>query len=138
MDIAEISEFVKRNDVTYGCGIVFYNRIIEAKELIGLEFGPELTSYLRNYGYLCYGSIEFYGLRYPVVRYNNLIEKTLYLHKKFPETKKLVAIENRGENDFYLVDCDDNVFEFDITVGKLNNINKKFFNYILSRLKSVY
>lgn len=61
----------------------------------------------------------------------------MYLHKYYPVTNKLIAIENQGEGDYYLVDDDDNVFEYDSEIDELINLHMKLNDYIVSRFESI-
>ena len=66
-----------------------------------------------------------------------MITQSVYLHKYFPVTSNLIAIENQGEGDYFLVDNDDNVFEYDSELDELTDCGMKLNEYILSRFESV-
>lgn len=133
-----IHDFIIQNNVERNMYKNSYELIKVADKKLGYVFGIDLIRYLYNYGYLCFESIEFYGLSTFTGLDSDIINQTLYLHKHFPKTKRLVAFENRGDGDYYLLDSSDVVFEYDTEEDELRSTNQKLFDYILSRFKSVY
>ena len=109
----------------------------DSEKAVGVHFGKELTEYLTEYGYLAYGFVEFYGLNLKQGLKSDLVEQTLYLHKYYPETSTLVAIENQGEGDYYLVDSNDWVYEYDSEEKELCSKDVKLFEYIKKRFEAV-
>lgn len=132
-----IKKFVLDNDVDYGNALINEHFLHEVESAVGVSFGEELTEYLLQYGYLGYGFIEFYGVNSRQGMKSDMVTQSLYLHKYFPQTASLVAIENQGEGDYFLVDSQDNVFEFISETNKLINIQKKLFDFIISRFQCV-
>ena len=61
----------------------------------------------------------------------------LYLHEYYPETKAFIAIEDRGEGDYYLVNGKDEVYEYDVNLGKLVQVKYTLFEYIVHRFEQV-
>lgn len=116
----------------------FYNTLIEVKRKIGVEFGPEMIEYLTTYGYLSFGSVEFYGLYQIDLEKTDLVKNTNYLHKTFPKTKQLIALENRGDGEYCLVDNQDYVYVFDCETEEIVPLKEKVFDYMLRRFKSEY
>ena len=66
-----------------------------------------------------------------------MVKQTLYLHKYYPITRGFIALENQGEGDYYIVDENDNVYEYDSELEELTNKNIKVFDYILDRFVQV-
>ena len=110
--------------------------IREYEERLGIKFGDQLKDYLTN-GFIVYGPMYLFGINPKVKFYSNLIEETEYIHKYFPETNGLVAIEDQGEADYYLVDSNDNVFEYITETEELINMKISLEDYIEARIKSV-
>ena len=52
-------------------------------------------------------------------------------------TSALVAIENQGEGDYFMVDSEDAVYEYDTSLKQLRKTGLKLFEYILKRFESV-
>ena len=98
--------------------------------------GKELTAYLLKYGYLGFEHVELYGMNSRQGLKSDLVSQTKYLHQHYPDTSSLVAIENQGEGDYYLVDSEDNVYEYDTNMKQLRKTGLKLFKYILKRFKA--
>ena len=99
--------------------------------------GDELTEYLLKYGYLGFENVELYGMNARQGLNSDLVTQTQYMHKYYPDTSSLIAIENQGEADYYLVDSDDNVYEYDTNIKQLRKTDLKLFEYIVRRFESV-
>ena len=143
MDIEEVINrielFIERNGVNKGRGVATYTVVRKVEKVLDINFGPQLIQYVMEYGYLGYDSIELFGI-YTINawEHTDMVKETLYLRHNFPATQKLVALENRGDGDYFLVDSDDYVYEYDTEVDELRKTNQTLFEYILSRFKSVY
>ncbi len=126
----------------YGCD--FTNNIVSdevldlASEKIGILFGNELKEYIKSYGYLGIGAVEFYGLNSKQNLDSDLVKQTLYLHQYFPFTKNYIAIANIEDSIYLLIDSDDNIYECDLVLKKINNKNIKFNDYVIKRLSDEY
>ena len=81
--------------------------------------------------------VEFFGMNPRQGLKSDLIEQTLYMHKYFPATSDLIAIDNQGEGDYYLVDSEDVVYEYDTSLKQLRKTALKLFEYIVERFESV-
>ena len=66
-----------------------------------------------------------------------MIKQTEYLHKYFAKTNGLIALENQVEGDYYLVNSNDQVFEFDSELYELTDTGIGLEDYILQRFKVV-
>ena len=133
----DIQSFVTQNEVEYSDSLVEASDITKIENAIGVSLGDELKTYILTYGYLAYKFSELYGVTARQLLDSDLVKQTLYLHSYYPETSDLIAIENQGEGDYYLVDSDDNVFEFDTELRNLIPTSKKMFEYIIQRFESI-
>lgn len=132
-----IKEFIANNDVDQSNDTIDTSMLEQAEKTIGIHFGEELTEYLLKYGYLGFEYVEFFGMNSRQGLKSDLIEQTLYMHKYFPVTSDLIAIENQGEGDYYLVDSEDAVYEYDTSLKKLKKTGLKLFKHIQERFESV-
>lgn len=133
----DIKQFVLDNDVDYSNALIDENLLKQAETTLGVKFGDELRAYLLQYGYLGHSFVEFYGMNSRQKLESDLVKQSLYLHKYFPKTQSCIAIENQGEGDYYLVNNNDDVFRFVTEDNQLINSNKKLFDFIIERFKSV-
>lgn len=129
--------FVSQHNVDYSDSPVDVPTLEQAEKTIGVNFGEELTEYLLKYGYLGYEYVELYGMNARQGLESDLVTQSLYVHKYFPVTSKLIAVENQGEGDYYLIDSEDNIYEYDTSLKQLRKAGIKFFEYILQRFESV-
>lgn len=132
-----IKEFVANNDIDQSNGTINVSMIEQAEKAVGVHFGEELTEYLLKYGYLGFEYVEFFGMNPRQGLKSDLIEQTLYMHKYFPATSDLIAIENQGEGDYYLIDSEDIVYEYDTSLKQLRKTDIKLFEHIMERFESV-
>lgn len=133
----KLERFIDSNDVTYTTRLVDKCVIKEAEDKIGIKFGKQLREYILKYGYLSYEFAELYGINSNQNLDSDMVKQTVYLHKYFPETESLIAIENQGEGDYFLVDKDDNIFEYDSDLKELIDLKKKLFDYIFDRFEEI-
>lgn len=131
-----LKQFISENDVEMSNAVINFQMLKEAEKVLGVKFGSEITEYLTKYGYLGYKYVELYGMNTRQGLDSDMIKQTLYLHQYFPATFGLIAIENQGDGDYYLVNADDEVFEFDAELNELTSKNLTFFEYVLNRFKN--
>ncbi|MCR5530097.1 MAG: SMI1/KNR4 family protein [Saccharofermentans sp.] len=132
-----LTDFVEANEVQTTTRLISEIQLVDVEKRIGIKFGPELKYYVLNFGYLSYKHAELYGVNSNQFLESDLITQTEYLHKYFPVTSELIAIENQGEGDYYMVDSDDNVYEYDSELQELTDWKIKLNEYILSRFKGI-
>lgn len=133
----KIEEFMRKKDVSSTTRLVDEVVISQAEKKISVVFGPQLKKYILKYGYLAYKFSELYGINSNQNLESDLVTQTEYLHKYYPITEKYIAIENQGEGDYFLVDSDDNVFEYDTNLDEFMALEMKLFDYILQRFESI-
>ena len=131
----ELIDFVTNNDVVFSKNTINENEIKYYEKIIGLTFGKQLQQYILNYGFLSFGSLEFYGINAVQKEKSDLVVQTNYLHNYFEKTKCLIAFESFGDGFYVLVDEKDNVFEYDNETDKLTNLKIMLNDYILKRFK---
>ena len=132
----DINKFICKNDVDFAAHLIKKADLELAENELGVKFGPQLTEYLLDYGYLGFESVEFYGMNSRQGLKSDMITQTHYLHKYYAATGPYIAFENYGEGDYMLVDSNDNVFRFISEVNKLIKTDKKLFDYILTRFQA--
>ena len=132
-----LEQFIEENEVDKTTNLVDESVIAQAEEQLEVTFGTQLKQYILKYGYLAYEYAELYGINSNEKLKSDLVEQTKYLHKYYPETKKYIAIENRGEGDYYLIDQSDMVSEYDTEIGKLTATGDTLFEYIVKRFESI-
>lgn len=132
----DINEFICKNDVDFAAHLIKKADLELAESELGVRFGPQLSEYLLDYGYLGFESVEFYGMNSRQGLKSDMITQTQYLHKYYAATNPYVAFENYGEGDYMLVDSEDNIFRFISEENKLVETGKKLFDYILTRFQA--
>ena len=132
----EIHEFICKHDVDFAAHLIHRAELELAEKTLEIKFGPQLSQYLLDYGYLGFESVEFYGMNSRQGLNSDMITQTQYLHKYYAATVPYVALENYGEGDYILVDAEDRVFRFISEENALTATGKKLFDYILTRFQA--
>lgn len=131
-----IKDFLKENEVDFTKNTIKVDILESVEKKLGIKFGEELTEYLLKYGYLGYESIEFYGINSLQGLDSDMVKQSLYLHEYYAATVPYVALENQGDGDYYLVDSDDKVYEYNSEQDQLEDTGMKLFEYILKRFQT--
>ena len=131
----DIKQFIVENNVDQSNALIDVKLLEQAEKEVGLRFGEELTEYLLKYGYLSYEYIELYGMNSRQGLESDMVKQTLYLHKYFPATQGYVALENQGEGDYYIVNSNDEVYEYISEQNKLLKTGMNLNQYILHRFQ---
>lgn len=132
----DIHDFICKNDVDFAAHLINRTDLELAENELEIRFGPQLSEYLLDYGYLGFESVEFYGMNSRQGLKSDMITQTHYLHKYYVATNPYVAFENCGEGNYILVDSEDNVFYFISETNKLVQTDRKLFDYILNRFQA--
>ena len=136
MDGLAFSEFIAKNDVEFSADPISADELEAVQKEMGLAFGEQLKHYLVNYGYCVLGSAELYGINARQGLESDMVKQTRYLHEYFPLTDPLVAVENQGDGDYFLVDGNDRVFEFISEIDDaLTDTGLDLFEYIVNRFE---
>lgn len=130
-------DFIKNNDVDYSFNRITVDMISGFENKVNVLFGDQLKKYIVEYGYLGYKHVELFGINNNQGINSDMVNKTLHLHEKFDKTRGLVAVEDQGDGDYYLVDSNDMVFRFISVNNELIPQNIGLFEYILKRFLSV-
>lgn len=131
----ELNSFISEKQCEFSSYLPNISLISEMENLIGVKVGPQLKEYLLNYGYLAKNDIEFNGLVANLGMDSDICRSTISLHNHFKETNNMIKLENAGDGDYYLVDCEDNIYRFCPSARIFEKTNMKLFEYILNRLK---
>lgn len=126
-------DFIKNNHVDYSFNRITIDMIPDYEIKVNVFFGEQLKKYIVEYGYLGYKHIELFGINNYQGINSDMVNKTLHLHDKFDKTRDLIAIEDQGEGDYYLVDSNDIVFRFILANNELVPQKIDLFEYILKR-----
>ena len=126
-------DFIKNNDVDYSFNRITIDMIPDYENKVNVLFGEQLKKYIVEYGYLGYKHVELFGINNYQGVNSDMVNKTLRLHVKFDKTRDLIAIEDQGEGDYYLVDSNDMVFRFILANNELVPQKIDLFEYILKR-----
>lgn len=126
-------DFVNNNDVDYTFNRVAQNKLCEIEKETGFSFGEQTKKYILDYGYLGYKYVELFGINSTQGVKSDMVEKTLRLNNRFAKTKGLIAVEDQGDGDYYLVDSNDMIFRFVAANNELVKQDIDLFEYILQR-----
>lgn len=133
-----LANFVKENGVVTTLYKIPENRIPQYEKVLGVKMGPQLKRYILNYGLLMYKHIRLFGINYIQKYESDMVTETLFLHKDFGDkTRNLIAVEDQGDGDYYLVDEEDRVFRFICDCNELEETGLTLNQYILERFTSV-
>ena len=58
----DINEFICKNDVDFATHLIKKVDLKRAEDELEIRFGPQLSAYLLDYGYLGFESFEFFGM----------------------------------------------------------------------------
>ena len=106
----------------------------KAEKAMGVTIGAQLKRYLVDYGYLGYGSVEFYCIIQRLGLASDMVRQTKYLHECFPKTNGYIAFGTHGDGIYILVDSSDVVYIYDTIKDQLSLEDPSISHYILNRL----
>lgn len=130
-------EFINNNDVDFSFNRISENNIFEIEKTIGVSLGSQLKQYILEYGYLGYKHIELFGVNNFQGINSDMLNKTLRLHKISEKTIGMIAVEDQGDGDYYLVDSNDMIYRFILDNNELLPQNIDLFSYILQRFMTI-
>ena len=133
----QLSQIVKGKKIDKSSAPLRDSDIVMAEVFLEAKIGRQLKEYLTEYGYIGCGSIGMYGINRRTIARSDMVTTTVMLHEYHPRTEGLIAIENQGDGDYFLVDEDDNVYRFVMDNKRVKKLNKKLFGYISQRLSTV-
>ncbi len=103
---------------------------------LGVSFGQEFKEYIKRFGCISIGSLEFYGICGDNDKIPSAIHATKMMRKHIPTlSKDLIVFYEVGDGSFYCIDSQDEVYlcEFD----KCSKYNMKFEQFILKQLSAL-
>ena len=132
-----LSEFIKQHDIDFSYNRVGAAFIPEMEKLVETKIGNQLCAYITDYGYLGCEHVELFGVNSIQREKSDMITRTIFLHRHFEQTMGMIALEDRGDGDFMLIDSDDNVYRFVPGNGTLSETNLKLNGYIIARFARI-
>lgn len=129
----DIHDFVRGHDADFARCPATNVDVAEAAVKLDVWFGPQLTEYLVRYGYLGFGSVEFYGVNGKQRMDSDMIIRTLCLRRQFVGLMSFVALENVRDEVYILIDANDFVFRYVAGEGPPRALEQKLFDYALWR-----
>jgi hypothetical protein len=136
-DIKELQTFIIDRKVKFARDRLDSETLKAILEKTNLSFGPQLISYILQYGNLSYKNVEFYGITKSLGINSDMIIRTFNLYKLFPKLKSLILLETLSNKNYILVDKEDNIYEFLVDKNKLKNLNQSLYDYIYIKLTSL-
>lgn len=130
----KFTDFINSLNVDHSNYLVRYSDIPIFETAMSVPMGEQLREYILSYGYLGYGYVEFFGINSKQMENSDMVKETKYLHKCFDKTKDLIAFENQGDGNYYLVDKEDNVYNYLSSRDKFTPMGIKLFDYIIKRI----
>ena len=131
----DIYKFIQNHDVIHASPLITKADIQLAEKALGMKFGPQLFTYLLDYGFLMFNGVEFFGLNARQGLESDLVKETKYLHQYFPVTVPYIAFEDAGDGAYILVDLEDNVYYFDSEDDSIEDLEQKLNDYILEQFE---
>jgi hypothetical protein len=136
-EMLNLEKFILENNVEFSKNRIGSEFLEAFGKKLNVVIGNQLKKYILEYGYLAYKSIEMYGITANLAMNSDMVKKSIFLHNRFECTKGLIALEDAGDGDFFLIDNEDNIFEFVPDLNRqVNPKNKKLFDYIYERFIS--
>lgn len=130
----KLEKFISNNQVLFTKNLVSQEIVEEIENIISVKIGYQLKEYIIKYGFLSFKHVELYGINSKQGVNSDMIKTTLMLHEQYVNTKSMIALENRGDGEYILVDKNDNTYEIDTSIdSNIRPLNKDLFNYIIDR-----
>jgi len=130
----KLKEFLESINIDYSSNRISNDDISFYEDLLETKIGPQLSAYLIDYGYIGYKQIEMLGINAYQKEESDLIKTTVALRKSDSELRKLIAIENQGDGDYYLVDESDQIYRYILSSKDLIPLHIDLESYIVNRI----
>lgn len=127
-----LDEFIYDEKVDYTKNLINEEFIVKAETSMGISIGNQLKRYLLDYGYLGYGSVEFYGINSVQNLNSDMIQQTQYLHTYFPKTCNFIALGSYGDGEYVLIDSRDFIYLYSTEQNILEETNMLLNDYIFN------
>lgn len=132
-----IDDAINKSDKkVYLIGEVTESQIKNAENILGFEMTSEMKSYLKKYGAISVGHVEFYGLGVQKDSYMNIVFSSKEILNDDLLKGEYLVIESLGDVH-YAIYNHSGVFEYtygDKGIGE--KINNNFGEYIRNRIKA--
>ncbi|WP_286946331.1 SMI1/KNR4 family protein [Acetobacterium sp. UBA5834] len=133
-----LDKFISNHDVLYDKERINEKLLNTVERAINVEMGSQLKKYLLNYGFLIYKFVELHGINQRQGIESDMIKVTNNFHLTFPDLKKYIVLENKGDGDYIIIDSMDNVYEYEPSYSKdVIALNQLLADYILDRFEEV-
>ena len=133
----EWKEFESTYEVEFSANCISETDLEWHENELDVRLGSQMREYVLHYGYLSFRFAELYGVNSIQREKSDMIKKTRFLHEQFPITKGLIALEDQGDGELYLVSNEDKVYRFFIGDDVVEDRNLKLFEYIVERFLSI-
>ena len=130
----KLKKFLVKYKIDHSANRIDPNDVSFYEELLGTKFGPQLREYILTYGYLGYQHIEMLGINSLQKEKSDMVKVTLRLRKRNPELKYMIAVDNQGDGDYYLVDSEDQIYRYLQSSKEPVKMNIDLESYIVNRL----
>ena len=133
----ELSKLIEKYHAEFTKNVISSERMSEAEKEMNVQFGEELKTYLMSYGYLALNYVELYGINSVQGLDSDMVVQTKYLHKYFPASSGLTALENLGDGEYILVDKEDRIFSLSLSENHVKPLEQSLFEYINRRFEEI-
>ena len=134
----KLDQFIDQHaDEVFTLGPVEEKEIDAAEAELGLRLPKDLRAYLRRYGALSFGSVEFCGLGMKPSSHLHLVQRTLDLRKEEGFPADAVVLEAIGDGHFAICRLDGAVLEWGSPayIGEAKPLSPSPEDYLLKRLQ---
>lgn len=124
-------------DEAHTLGPVAAPEIKAAEAELGHSLPSTVQEYLKRYGALTYGSVEFYGLGMRPSSHLHMVQRTLELRRDLGLPADMVLLEDLGDGHFAVFSTDGTVMEWGSPsyVGAAKAMATSLEAYMLERLR---
>jgi len=108
----------------------------QEQNIVGVNFGSQYTTFLKEFGCLTVGHLEFYGICGKASKAPNAVYMTLQTRKHLPAfPKNLLVVYEEGSGAFVAIDKNDVVYN--CTASSYTKTKGKFKDFLLKKVKAL-
>ena len=107
----------------------------EAERQLGQPLGPQLRDYLEVFGFITFGTIEFYGVTERNGLRSDMVTQTEKFHKEYSKVNGMFVLEALDAQTLILVDSRDLVYMYCENEDALVKIGMDVDTYMLDRVR---
>lgn len=130
----DLIDYLPTRDIEFAKHRIKEGSLNTYEKLINCTFGDQVKRYLLDLGFVNYRTVEIYGITADLGGDSDMIKTTKRLQKSFPVLNGLIAVENQGDGDYYLVDQNDQMHRFLIATKEVIDLHMSFEDYVISRM----